>query len=244
MSDFGPSQVALSLYFDHSGQDLFDDGYPSVLNSTGLSIEYAAWPFLQIGLFGGASEFDVGVPDALKSDPGVYAYNSDYSFSGGGSLKLATPRFASGTTRAVAFGSIGYIDSKDAPGNSRMGLVYDGGASIQYLIRNRLNLVLGGEFYTLEGTQKSASGGAGVPFSTTAPEGIMDYLRGLVGVEYYFKGKNRPFISVAFRPTGNMAWRDDLGLGNGSISITLGAMATLGKEKPDAGEDDTGILDQ
>ena len=28
MSDFGPSQVSLGLFFDHSGQDLFEDGLP------------------------------------------------------------------------------------------------------------------------------------------------------------------------------------------------------------------------
>ncbi|HKP97887.1 MAG TPA: hypothetical protein VJ385_19280 [Fibrobacteria bacterium] len=244
MSDFGPSQVSLAAYFDHSGQDLFDDLSPSVLNSTGLSLDYGPWSFLQFGLFGGATEFDVGLPDARVADPDAFAYNSDYSFSAGGSLKLATPRFASGTTRAVAFGSVTYVKSEDVPGNSKMGLVYDAGASIQYMFLNRVNFVLGGEFFTIEGEQKAAAGGDAVAFSTSAPGGNIDYLRGLVGLEYYFKGKNRPFVSIAFRPTGNVGWHDDLGLRNASISISLGAMATLGKEAPDAGEEDAGMIDQ
>ncbi|MDB5049501.1 MAG: hypothetical protein JWO30_2572 [Fibrobacteres bacterium] len=244
MSEFGPSQVSLSAYFDHSGQDLFDDASPSVLNSTGLSLDYGAWPFIQFGLFAGATEFDVALPDNRLSDSAAFAYNSDYSFSAGGSLKLATPRIASNTTRAVAFGSITYLDSKDVPGNSKTGLIYNAGASVQYLFLNRINFVLGGEFYTVIGDQKSATDGFVQPFSTSAPSGRVDYLRGLVGVEYFFKGKNRPFISVAFRPTGNIGWHDELGLRNASISVSLGAMATLGKEKQDAGEDDPGMIDQ
>lgn len=244
MSDFGPSQVSLAAFYDYSGQDLFEDPAPSLLNSTGLSLDYGPWPFLQFGLFGGATEFDVALPESRAADTSARAFNTDYSFSAGGSLKAATPRFASGTTRAVAFGSVAYLDNQDASGNSKTGLVYNGGATIQYMLRNRVNFVLGGEYYAVYGDQASAQGGPTVPFGTTESEGIIDHLRGIVGVEYYFKGKNRPFISVAFRPSGSMAWHDDLGLRNASISVSLGAMATLGKGKPDAGEDEPGMIDQ
>jgi hypothetical protein len=244
MSDFGPAQVSLAAFYDYSGQDLFESSAPSLLNSTGLSLDYGPWSFLQFGLFGGATEFDVALPESRLADTSARAYNTDYAFSAGGSLKAATPRFASGTTRAVAFGSVGYLDSKDGVGNTKTGLIYNGGASIQYMLYNRVNFVLGGEYYAVYGDQQSARGGATVPFGMAEAEGIIDHLRGIVGLEYYFKGKNRPFISVAFRPTGAMAWHDDLGLRNASISISLGAMATLGKEKPDAGEDEPGMIDQ
>jgi hypothetical protein len=244
MSDFGPAQVSLAAYFDHSGQDLFEDPAPSLLNSTGFSLDYGPWPFVQFGLFGGATEFDVALSDSRAKDATAVAYNSDYSFSAGGSLKLATPRFASGTTRAVAFGSLTYLDSKDAPGNAKTGLIYNGGATLQYMLRNSLNFVLGGEYYALYGDQTAAAGGATRPFGLAEAAGIIDHMRGIVGVEYYFKGKNRPFVSVAFRPTGAIGWHDDLGLRNASISVSLGAMATLGKEKPDAGEDEPGMIDQ
>lgn len=244
MSEFGPSQVSLAAYFDHSGQELFEDASPSVLNSTGFSLDYGAWPFLQFGLFGGGTEFDVGLPDTRLSDPDAVAYNSDYTFSAGGSLKLATPRFASGTTRAVGFGSITYLDSKDVPGNTKSGLIYNAGATIQYMLRDRLNFVLGGEFFTMDGEQTRASDSRVEGFSTSAPSGIIDYGRGIVGVEYYFKGKNRPFVSIAFRPTGAIGWHDELGLRNASISVSLGAMATIGKEKPDAGEAEPGMMDE
>jgi hypothetical protein len=245
MSEFGPSQVSLGAYFDHSGQDLYEQPYPSLLNSTGLSLDYGPWPFLQFGLFAGAAEFDVGLPDSRLKDSAAFAYNTDYSFSGGGSLKAATPRFAAGTTRAVAFGSIAYLDSKDVPGNSKTGLVYNGGASIQFLFRGRLNLVLGGEYYAIYGDQTDARNGTTQPFGMSEADGVIDHLRGIVGVEYFFKGKNRPFVSVAFRPTGALGWHDELGIRNGSISISLGAMATLGKGKADAaGEDEPSLIDQ
>lgn len=244
MSDFGPAQVSLAAYFDHSGQDLFEDPAPSLLNSTGFSLDYAPWTFLQFGLFGGATEFDVALPKTRLGDSAAVAYNSDYSLSAGGSLKLATPRFASGTTRAVAFGSLAYLDSKDEPGNAKTGIIYNGGATVQYMLRNSLNFVLGGEYYAVFGDQTSATGNRIEPFGLSESEGIIDHLRGIVGVEYYFKGKNRPFVSIAFRPTGAIDWHDELGLRNASISISLGAMATLGKEKPDAGEDDPGMIDQ
>ena len=96
MSDFGPAQVSLAAYFDHSGQDLFEDASPSLLNSTGFSLDYGPWPFLQFGLFGGVTEFDIALSESRKGEPGAVAYNSDYTFSAGGSLKLATPRIRRG----------------------------------------------------------------------------------------------------------------------------------------------------
>jgi hypothetical protein len=243
MSEFGPSQIALGAFYDHSGQDLYEDGYPSVLNSTGLSLEYAPWTFLQLGMFGGGGELDIGVPDSKAADTSVHAYNTDYNIYGGASLKLSTPRFATNTTRVVAFGSLAYLNSSDNLGNSRMPILYNAGATVQFMVWDKLNLVLGGEFYAWDAVQQSATG-AKSSFGLTAPSGVTDYLRGIVGVEYFFKGKNRPFLSVAFRPTGNTGWSDDLGLRNASISISLGAMASLGKGRIDAGEDEPGMLDQ
>ncbi|MDQ3000024.1 MAG: hypothetical protein M3Y08_01995 [Fibrobacterota bacterium] len=244
MSEFGPAQVSLAAYFDHSGQDLFVDLSPSVLNSTGLSVDYGPWSFMQFGIFLGATEFDVALPETRLSDPDAFAYNADFSLSAGGSLKLATPRFASNTTRVVAFGSTTYLNSEDVHGNSKTGLIYNAGATIQYLFLNRVNFVLGGEFYTLIGEQKRANDGRVEVFGTSNPAGVVDYGRGIVGVEYYFKGSNRPFVSVAFRPTGSIGWHDELGLRGASISISLGALASLGKEKLDADEEDAGMIDQ
>lgn len=244
MSDFGPSQVSLSLFFDHSGQDLFDAGYPSVLNTAGLSLDYAPWPFVQAGIFGGATEFDVALPEERLSDSSAHSFNTDYSVSGGASLKLATPRFASGTTRLVGFGSATYFDNEDKPGNRKRGGILEGGATVQCLIGDRLNLVLGGEFFAVLGKQTDARGQDGSDFSLSQPDGVVDFGRGIVGVEWFFKGKNRPFISVAFRPTGSLERHEELGLRGGAISVALGAMATLGKKLPDAGEEDQGMADE
>jgi hypothetical protein len=144
----------------------------------------------------------------------------------------------------VAFGSLAYLDSKDAPGNSKTGLIYNGGANLQYMLRNSLNFVLGGEYFAIYGDQTAAIGGASEPFGLSEASGVLDHLRGIVGVEYFFKGKNRPFVSVAFRPSGAMGWHDKLGLRNASVSVCLGAMATLGKEKAEAGEDEPGMIDR
>jgi hypothetical protein len=244
MSEFGPSQVALSLFFDHSGQELFDDGSPSVLNTAGMSLDYAPWPFLQAGVFGGATEFDVALPDSRLRDSSAHSFNTDYSASGGASLKLATPRFASGTTRLVGFGSATYFDNEDKAGNGKRGGILNAGATVQCLIGDRLNLVLGGEFYNVLGEQISARGGDRPDFAISQPDGALDFGRGIVGVEWFFRGKNRPFISLAFRPTGSVGWHDELGLKGGSISVSLGAMATLGKKLPDAGEEEQGMADE
>ncbi len=244
MSEFGPSQVSVSAFFDHSGQDLFTDLSPSVLNTTGLSLDYGPWSYLQFGLFAGSTEFDVALPDNRLSDTSAHAFNTDYSFSGGASMKLASPRFANGTTRMVAYGSGTYFNNEDPIGNGKQGIVYNGGLTVQYLFRNRLNLVLGGEGFAVVGEQKSAAAGGADLFANSQPDGIVDFMRGVVGVEWFFKGKNKPFISVAFRPTGSTGWHDDLGLRNASISVSLGAMASLGKEKPEAGEEDAGLIDE
>ena len=61
-------------------------------------------------------------------------------------------------------------------------------------------------------------------------------------VEYYFKGPNRPFISLAFRPTGALGFEDKLGLRGGAIGITLGAIATLPtKGKTQIEEEEPGL---
>lgn len=244
MSEFGPAQVSLSAFFDHSGQDLFADLSPSVMNTAGLSLDYGPWPFVQAGIFAGATELDVALPDSRLRDDSAYSFDSDYSLSGGASLKLATPRFAAGTTRLVGFGAATYYDNKDKQGNELRGLAYDAGATVQCLIADRLNLVLGGEFYAVTGEQTSAKGHADGSFSNSQPDGIVDFGRGIVGVEWFFKGKNRPFISVAFRPSGSLGWHDQLGLRGGSISVALGAMATLGKKLPEAGEEEPGMADE
>src|SRR5690606_24728566 len=242
MSEFGPSQVSLGWFFDHSGQDLFEDGYPSLLNTTGFSLDYAPWTYVQLGVFGGVSEFDVALPEKRAGEPDAAAYNTDYRFTGGGTLKLASPRFASGTTRVVAYGSAAYLDSEDDMGNSKKGNLYQAGATVQYLFRDRLNFALGGEFRALDGEQISSRGGY-EPFGISAPGGIVDYMRGVAGVEYFFKGRNRPFVSVAFRPTGSIGWHDKLGLRNASISISLGAMTNLGKMGEIQEEDGSDLMD-
>ena len=228
MSDFGPSQVALGLFYDHSGQDLFENSSPSVLNTMGLSVDYAPWPYVAIGVFGGAAEFDVDVPDYLVDDTAAKGFNTSLSFYGGGSAKLATPRFVGGTTRLVAYGSAGWVDATDDFDNEKRGLMCNAGGSLQFLTWGRLNFVLGGEFQALVlGEQTSSLNTEPEPFGLAAPVGAMDYFRGLVGIEYNFKGKNQPFISVAFRPTGATNWHDNLGIRNASISVVLGAIATL-----------------
>lgn len=241
MSDFGPSQVSLGLFFDHSGQDVFQEAAPSVLNTTGLSIEYAPWPYLAVGAFGGAAEFDVDVPEgSIDSSLG---YNTGFSFYGGGSLKLATPRFLSGTTRLVAQATAGYLRAEDDFGNVKAGIMTNSGASAQVLAWGRLNLVLGGEFQALlRGEQTSSLEKTPRIFGISEPVGVMDYLRGLAGIEYYFNARNRPFVSVAIRPTGASGWHDHLGLRNGSISVTLGAIATLPKKgKNEVNEEEPGL---
>lgn len=245
MSDFGPSQVALGMFFDHSGQDLFEESAPSVLNTTGVAVEYAPWPYLALGVFGGGAEFDVDVPDSRIGDTSAIGFNTGYSLYGGASAKLATPRFVSGTTRLVLYGSAGYLNAKDDFKNEKRGILCNAGGSFQFLTLGKLNFVLGGEFQAmLLGEQTSSLRKEPEPFGVSAPAGAMDYLRGLVGVEYYFKGKNQPFLSVAFRPTGATNWHDNLGLRNASVSVVLGAIATINsKGKNQVQEEEPGMAE-
>lgn len=245
MSDFGPNQVALGLFFDHSGQDLFESSAPSLINSTGLAVEYAPWPYLAFGAFAGGAEFDVDVPDDRVNDTAAKGFNGDYSFYGGGTLKLATPRFASGTTRLVAQATGAYLNAEDANLNSKRGVMTNSGVTVQALAWGRVNLVIGAEFQALlQGEQTNSVRSEPEPFGISAPAGPVDYIRGIVGVEYYFKGVNKPFISVSVRPNGAIGWHDHLGLRNGSIAVTLGAMATLPtKGKNQINEEEPGLAE-
>jgi hypothetical protein len=228
MSDFGPNQVSMSLFFDHSGQDLFEEFAPSMLNTMGLSADYAPWPYLSVGVFGGGAELDVDVPDGRVGEDSAFGFNTGLSLYGGASGKLATPRFAGETTRLVAHGSAGWFNAEDDNRNVKRGLMCNAGATLQFLAWGRLNIVLGGEFQAIVlGEQESPLTTAPVPFGMSAPSGPVDYMRGVIGVEYFFKGKNQPFLSVAVRPTGATDLHDHLGLRNASISVSLGAIATL-----------------
>jgi hypothetical protein len=227
MSDFGPKQVAISASFDHSGLFLYDDASPSILNSVGFGAEYAPWRMIQIGVFAGAAEFDIGVPESRRDDPRAFAFNSDYGFTGGGSLKLATPRFAKESLRLVVYGSAQWIQAQDGYSNERLGLYYQSGGSLQWSPISSMTLVLGGEYHTLDGTQKNGTGakqGFGLEGLTAA-----EYLRGLIGIEYVMPQKNRPFVNISVRPTGGLGWDDKLGVQGGSISVTFGVMTDLGK---------------
>ncbi len=228
MSEFGPGQVAVSVFGDHSGQDLFkSDLAQSALNTAGISMDYGPWPFLQLGAFVGASEFDVGIPASKKGDADALAFETDPALAYGGSIKFATPRFLTKTSALIAFGSATRFSAEDNGKNLKEGMAYSAGAGVQIQFWSALNLVLGGEFYVIDGEQSSRL------VTTPAPFGNSDLYRGLVGVEYFFKGKNRPFISVSFRPTGAMGWNDTYGLENASISIALGSITTLpGKASP------------
>lgn len=226
MSDFGPKQFALTASFDHNGLLLYDDGSPSILNTVGLGAEYAPWRMIQLGVFLGATEFDIAVPESRKNDPRAFAFNSDYNFSGGASIKLASPRFAGESLRLVAYGSGQWVQAKDSFGNERFGLYYQAGGSLQWSPIPRLTLVLGGEYHALDGTQKN-SAGRELPFGL---EGLtpVEAGRGLVGVEYVMPQKNRPFFNVSLRPTGNIGWNEKLGIQGASLSVTFGVMTDIG----------------
>jgi len=239
LSEIQPKQLSLGVYIDHSGQPLYDVASPSVLNTTGLSVEYGVINFVNVGLFAGAAEFDVDIPPHGSDTNRVF--NSNFSPYGGLSAKVASPRFLTGTSRIVGFGQAAYINTEDDAGNVREGLVYNTGLTWQTDWRERMNFVIGGEFYAIDGKQQTALGGAKKPFGVNAPE-VTDYFRGLVGVEYFFKGPNRPFISLLFRPTGALGYNDNLGLEGGSISLTFGAITSFGKQSEQAHDDDSHVL--
>ena len=239
MSEFGPSQVGVGLFFDHSGQNVFREKAPSVMNEAGMSVDYAPWPYLQYGVFGGGAEFDVSVPASRQTGTAVpRSFDGDYAFFGGGSTKLATPRIFSNTSRVVAFGAGTYFNNEDKDKNVKKGMLYNAGGTVQVLVNKRLNLVAGAEFYALDGSQQSSTGSS-QPFGLTTGDGGLDYVRAIVGFDYFLKGKNHPFISLAFRPSSGLGWNDNLGLRGGSISICLGAIATLGGDgqEQDGSED-------
>jgi hypothetical protein len=227
MSDFGPKQVAISASFDHNGLFLYDDKSPCIFNSVGLGAEYAPWRFIQIGAFVGAAEFDIGVPPSRINDSNAFAFNSSYNLTGGGSLKLATPRFARESLRLVVYGSAQWLQAQDDFSNERLGLYYQTGGSIQWSPMAQLTLVFGGEYHTLDGTQKNGAGAQ----SGFGLEGLtsVEYMRGLIGVEYVLPQKNRPFMNVSLRPTGGLGWEENLGIQGASLSVTFGVMTDIGK---------------
>ncbi len=233
MGEFGPGQVAVSVFADHSGQDLFkNDLAGSTLNTGGLSMDYGPWSFLQFGAFIGATQFNVEVPGSKRNQSDVLAFETNPSLAYGGSAKLATPRFFSRTTAMVGYGSATLFSAEDDARNVKKGIAYKAGGGVQLQFWPAFNMILGGEFYAIDGEQTSRLVTKPAPYSNS------DQFRGLLGFEVYFPGKNRPFISLAFRPTGAVGWNDDYGLENASISLSLGSITSLPGKTPSSGLDD------
>jgi hypothetical protein len=226
MSEFGPKQLAVSAYFDHNGISLYEEEHPALFNFAGVGVEYAPWPYIQIGVFGGGAEFDIGVPESRLNDTSAHAFNGAYSMAGGGGLKLATPRIARDQLRLVVYGNASWFSAEDGAKNVRTGLYYQAGGSLQWAPVPSLNFILGAEFHALDGEQEN-SAGASAAFGLAGLTQLEAY-RGLVGFEYVFPQKNRPFISVAFRPTGALGWDDQLGVRNASVCFTFGVITDLG----------------
>jgi hypothetical protein len=245
LSELKGRQLSLGVFYDYSGQQLFQEGNPSVLHTMGAALELGLVPFVNVGIFGGGDLLNIDVPPGAAPSGGVTprAFNSGFAPYGGLSAKLATPRFLQATTRFVAYGDAAFLRAKDDYNNERQGLFYNTGLTLQAEFDHRLNLVLGAEFYAIDGTQKNRGSSAETPMGLNAPDGLVDYFRGVVGFEYFFKGPNRPFISVAFRPTGSLKYQDGIGLQGASISVTLGAITNFGKQSDQPSEDEVHSLD-
>jgi hypothetical protein len=247
LSELKAKQMALGLYFDQSGQQLFEDGSQSLLNTTGAALEYALADYVQVGGFLGAAELQVDVPPGYKDGDLVNGqtlrvFDPGYSLYYGLTAKLASPRFLLGMARFVGYGQANFIDAEDDAGNKKEGTFYHAGLTGQVEYRG-FNFVLGGEFYALvDGEQRSARGGSKQPFGLHAPAGNLDYARGIVGVEYFFKGAKRSFVSVVFRPTGSLGYDDAFGLQGGSVAVTLGAITGFAKQSDQPVDDESRSL--
>lgn len=237
MSEFGPNQTALGVYFEQSGQELYDTATSSFLNTAGVNLDYAPWKYFQLGIFGGGGELDVNITPGKENVTNIQRYESDLTWQFGLSSKLATPRVFNNTTGLVVYGSGEYI-STEMNKYFKKTFVYSAGGSIQIAVLPRLNLVFGGEFYALDGTQGPTINGDSKTFSN------QDNIRGLIGFEFYMAGKNRSYISVAFRPTPNLDWESGHGIKGASISISLGAISiTSTRGNAENGDDEGGNLE-
>ncbi len=237
MTEFGPNQMALGVYLEQSGQNVFAENVPSFLNTTGVNLDYAPLQYLQLGVFGGGGTFDNDIQKTSESKPNIQRFESGFMWQGGVSTKLATPRFIKNSTRLVTYGSANYFSATSSKSSVYVAksFVYEVGGSVQILVHPKFNLVLGGEFMAFDGTHTNDKGKESA-FSNV-PE---DQFRGLIGFEYYVMGKNKSYISVALRPSQNFGWEDKHGFTGAALSISLGAISiTSQKGNLENGEEDS-----
>jgi hypothetical protein len=138
--------------------------------------------------------------------------------------------------RVSAFGQASYFNAEDAVGNGRKGLNYLAGGAFQWEWQRKLNIGFGGEWLAIDGTQKNSLGDE-APFGLHSASGTEEF-RGLLAFEYTFSGKNKPFISVVFRSGAEPDWDDNVGIRNGSIAVTMGAIANFSKSMADLPPED------
>lgn len=235
LSDFGPGQVATSLFYESQGFDVFDKPgqASSILSGGGLALEYAPWTFLQAGLFGGGAEYDVELPEDRRSTT-ARAFNSGFAPFGGGTLKFMTPRFFGATTRLYLNGNATYFrnETEGISGNLKSGFLYGSGAGLQVQLHPMVNLSLGGLALLLDGSQESANGGSsdfGATYSALTPTA-----RGSLGLDLFLPGKTRSFLSFAFSASSKLEYDDRLGPVESAVSVALGVITDLKPRKRSA----------
>jgi len=221
--EYGPAKMSMAAYFEQSGQDIFKPGQAAVSShyQIGGLLSYSPFKFLQFFSFFGASQFD---HNASELYPGI-GFNGEFDLNYGGGLRLNSPRVAAEVIGISLFGGAGLWQAEDSDTKHvREGKEYQAGGQLTFMAGKHLLIGLGGEFYLLDGSQKSPNSPQKSSFAN------QDLGRGLITLEYYpttTEGalKGRPFINIHAKITPNVGYDEHLGLKNAAIGISVGLIS-------------------
>ncbi|MBF0431848.1 MAG: hypothetical protein HQK83_11250 [Fibrobacteria bacterium] len=238
LTDYGPAKMAGAIFFDHSGQDIFEgaEETESILNTGGFHLSYAPFKMVQLGLYVGGAEFDHHAP---ANKPDTAYFDSEFKITGGATGKLVSPHFLYDKARVFVYGMAGYLEAKDTYQNVRQLNVYQSGIGFQFQIMKSLNAALGFEAFFIDGNQANTSVGLG-----ENPFGINTPYRGMISLEYYPKTyrdlwENQPFFSITVRGAPGIGLDNNLGLKNASIAVSVGMITNFLYGKYKEREDET-----
>lgn len=217
-ASFPEARVAVGASYHLGGYTLTNSSIPSIWNRLHSRIEYAPLNLLNLGIELGATQIDV--ERYLTNSDTMPYFHGKFAFSGGISLKVATPQFLQ-QFRVTGISKASLFSSKNSFGAKYYGI--DGTAALGLQIRiPRFGYVTAGPLlYLIDGTSRSYTGKETF-FSN------QNNIRGWIAIDFFPTLKeitnNIPYLSLEFSASPKIDSSRRVPVQEFSISVSIGSV--------------------
>jgi hypothetical protein len=211
------ARVAVGASYHLGGYTLYNLEVPSLFNRIHGRVEYGPFKYLTLGIDLGTTKIDVDT-DSL--------FQGKFGFSGGGHLKIATPRFAKQYLSVIVIGQATIFNSVNSHSPAYAGKAYagkdgTGALGLQVHIPGFGYITAGPWVYLIQGTNTSYTGQEAF-YSNT------DNIRGWLAIDFFPKmkeiGNNKPYISLEVSISPKATYSERIPVQAFSVSISVGSV--------------------